>query len=142
MGCRAVVRVGRWGGWCCGRPLVVPASARWCGRGRPRGRPGRRGARWPLSPLPRARMRAWDDEGMRIAGVESTDLFTGSTTTPAGSGAAPGARVQAGRPLQVVRVTVEATEAAEAGATARVRVMGSGAETPAPFVMTLGEPGE
>ena len=46
--------------------------------------------------------------------MESTDLFTES----------------AGRALQVVRVTVEATEAAEEGVTARLRVMGAGAVTP------------
>jgi hypothetical protein len=63
---------------------------------------------------------------MRITGVESTDLFTAS----------------AGRTLQVVRVTVEATEAAEAGATATLRVMGAGADTPHPFVMRLPRPGQ
>jgi alpha-mannosidase len=80
---------------------------------------------------------------MRITRVESTDLFTGSAASsgdnglPAGAGAAP----QSGRPLQVVRVTVEASEAAETGAAVRLRVMGAGAETPHPFGMTLGEPG-
>jgi alpha-mannosidase len=64
---------------------------------------------------------------MRITGVESTDLFTGSAGT---------------RALQVVRVTVEATETADAGAVAALLVMGAGAETPDPFVMSLGEPGE
>src|SRR3984957_12514202 len=64
---------------------------------------------------------------MRITGVESTDLFTGSAGT---------------RALQVVRVTVEATETAEAGAVAALRVMGAGAETPRPFALSLGEPGE
>ncbi len=49
---------------------------------------------------------------MRITEVESTDLFTGS--------AGPAA-------LQVVRVTVEATEAAEEGAPRTLRVMGAGA---------------
>jgi alpha-mannosidase len=73
---------------------------------------------------------------MRIAGVESTDLFTGSAGG-AGAGAA-----QAGRPLQVVRVTVEATDPAEAGLAARLRVMGAGAETHHPFVISLGAPGE
>jgi hypothetical protein len=63
---------------------------------------------------------------MRVTGVESTDLFTGS----------------AGRALQVVRVTAEATEAAEEGAGARLRVMGAGASTPLPFGITLGKPGE
>src|SRR5690242_9434298 len=66
---------------------------------------------------------------MRITGVESTDLFT------AGTGGA-------GRALQVVRVTVEATEAAEEGVTAHLRVMGAGASTPQSFGMTLGKPGE
>jgi alpha-mannosidase len=63
---------------------------------------------------------------MRITRVESTDLFTGS----------------AGRALQVVRVTVEATELAEEGVTAHLRVMGAGAGTPEPFGITLGNPGE
>ena len=63
---------------------------------------------------------------MRITGVESTDLFTGSEA----------------RPLQVLRVGVEATEAAEAGAAVSVRVVGGSAETTAPFGMTLGAPGE
>ncbi len=63
---------------------------------------------------------------MRVTEVESTDLFTGS----------------AGRALQVVRVTVEATESAEEGVTARLRVMGAGASTPQPFGITLGKPGE
>jgi hypothetical protein len=65
---------------------------------------------------------------MRIIGVESTDLFTASAG--------------AGRALQVVRVTVEATEAAEEGATAHLRVMGAGAGTPQPLGMSLGKPGE
>jgi alpha-mannosidase len=66
---------------------------------------------------------------MRITGVESTDLFT------AGAGGS-------GRALQVVRVTVEATEAAEEGVTAHLRVMGAGAVTPQSFGLTLGKPGE
>src|ERR1700733_9249095 len=66
---------------------------------------------------------------MRITGVESTDLFTGSGGT-------------SGRALQVVRVTVEATEGGEAGAATTLRVMGAGADTPHPFVLTLPEPGE
>jgi hypothetical protein len=66
---------------------------------------------------------------MRISRVESTDLFTASA---GGSG----------RVLQVVRVTVEATEAAEEGVTARLRVMGAGAGTPDPFGISLGKPGE
>ena len=76
-------------------------------------------------------------EGMRITGVESTDLFTGSSDSSGGAVAS-----QSGRPLQVVRVTVEATSAAEAGAAARLRVMGAGAATPRPFGITLGEPGD
>jgi hypothetical protein len=63
---------------------------------------------------------------MRITTVESSDLFTGD----------------GGRALQVVRVTVEATEAGEAGAVATVRVMGAGVQTPTPFPVTLGMPGE
>ena len=63
---------------------------------------------------------------MRITGVESTDLFTGS----------------AGRALQVVRVTVEATEAAEEGVSALLRIVGAGAGTPEPFGITLPAPGE
>ncbi|HEY1824264.1 MAG TPA: glycoside hydrolase family 38 C-terminal domain-containing protein [Trebonia sp.] len=66
---------------------------------------------------------------MRISAVESTDLFTASAGNP-------------GRALQVVRVTVEATEAAEEGVTARLRVMGASAGTPEPFGITLGKPGE
>src|SRR5579863_7487296 len=66
---------------------------------------------------------------MRITGVESTDLFTGSGETP-------------GRALQVVRVTVEATETGEAGAAATLRVMGARADTPHPFVVSLPEPGQ
>ncbi|HEX9042426.1 MAG TPA: glycoside hydrolase, partial [Trebonia sp.] len=66
---------------------------------------------------------------MRITGVESTDLFTGSGGTSA-------------RAPQVVRVTVEATEAGEAGAAATIRIMGAGADTPHPFVMSLPQPGE
>jgi alpha-mannosidase len=63
---------------------------------------------------------------MRITGVESTDLFTGS----------------AARPLQVLRVGVEATEAGEAGAAVSVRVVGGSVETTGPFGMTLGALGE
>jgi alpha-mannosidase len=68
---------------------------------------------------------------MRITGVESTDLFTGST-----SSGSPG------RVLQVVRVTVAATEAAEEGVTTLLRVAGAGAVTPRPFELALGKPGE
>ena len=63
---------------------------------------------------------------MRISGVESTDLFQG---TPS-------------RPLQVIRVTVESTQAREAGAPATLRIAGPGADTPAPFGITGAEPGE
>src|SRR6185437_9138307 len=65
---------------------------------------------------------------MRITGVESTDLFTAS----AGPGPA----------LQVIRVTVEATEVTEEGVTAHLRVTGAGAGTPRPFGIRLGKPGE
>ncbi len=63
---------------------------------------------------------------MRISDVESTDLFQGS----------------ASRPLQVVRVTVESTDASEAGAPAALRIAGTGADTPVPFGITGAEPGE
>jgi hypothetical protein len=63
---------------------------------------------------------------MRITGVESTDLFTGTVV----------------RPLQVLRVTVEATDAGEAGEAVAVRVVGGGVETTGPFAITLGGPGE
>ncbi|HEY6492649.1 MAG TPA: glycoside hydrolase family 38 C-terminal domain-containing protein, partial [Trebonia sp.] len=63
---------------------------------------------------------------MRITGVESTDLFSG----------------HAGRPLQVVRVTVEATDTAEEGVTGQLRIAGARAETPEPLGITLGKPGE
>jgi alpha-mannosidase len=76
--------------------------------------------------VPRAGTGAWHDEVMRITGVESTDLFTGN----------------AGRALQVIRVTAQATEAAEEGATALLRVMGAGVSTPEPFGITLGKTGD
>ena len=63
---------------------------------------------------------------MRITDVESTDLFTGSTT----------------RPLQVVRVGVAATEAEESGATVSVRLAGGSVETATPAEVVLGETGE
>jgi alpha-mannosidase len=63
---------------------------------------------------------------MRITGVESTDLFTGTVA----------------RPLQVLRVAVEATDAGEAGAAVAVRVVGGGVETTGPFAITLAGPGE
>jgi len=69
---------------------------------------------------------SWHDGDMRISGVESTDLFQGTTS----------------RPLQVIRVTVESTEASEAGAPATLRIAGPGADTPAPFGITGTEPGE
>jgi alpha-mannosidase len=74
---------------------------------------------------------ACNDEGMRITGVESTDLFTASTSSG-----------NTGRALQVVRVTVEATETAEEGVTALLRVAGAAAGTPEPLALTLGRPGE
>src|ERR1700722_17273460 len=64
-----------------------------------------------------------------MSGGESTDLFTGSGET-------------SGRALQVVRVTVEATETGEAGAAATLRGMGAGAETLHPFGVSLPEPGQ
>ena len=63
---------------------------------------------------------------MRITGVESTDLFQGSTS----------------RPLQVIRVTVEGTEPADDGALATLRIAGRGADTPAPFGITGTAAGE
>jgi alpha-mannosidase len=63
---------------------------------------------------------------MRITGVESTDLFQGSTS----------------RPLQVIRVTVEGTESAEDGTPATLRIAGPGADTPVPFGITVPAPGE
>jgi alpha-mannosidase len=64
--------------------------------------------------------------GMRITGVESTDLFQGS----------------AGRPLQVIRVTVEPTGSDGEGRPATLRIEGAAAETPLPFGMTVPAPGE
>src|ERR1700728_5106742 len=63
---------------------------------------------------------------MRITEVESTDLFTGSTS----------------RPLQVVSVGVAAPEAGEAGATVSVRLAGPSVETTTPSEVTLGEPAD
>ncbi|WP_300605685.1 glycoside hydrolase family 38 C-terminal domain-containing protein [Trebonia sp.] len=63
---------------------------------------------------------------MRITGVESTDLFQGTTS----------------RPLQVIRVTVESTRPSETGAPATLRIAGPWADTPAPFGITGTEPGE
>jgi hypothetical protein len=63
---------------------------------------------------------------MRISGVESTDLFQGSTV----------------RPLQIIRVTVESTQPLEAGVAAAVRIAGAGVETTGTFGITLPEPGE
>ena len=63
---------------------------------------------------------------MRISGVESTDLFQGST----------------GRPLQIIRVTVESTQPGEAGVAAALRIAGAGVETTGTFGITLPEPGE
>jgi alpha-mannosidase len=63
---------------------------------------------------------------MRITGVESTDLFQGS----------------AGRPLQVIRVTVEPADSGDEGTPASLRIGGAGADTPRPFGITLGAAGE
>jgi len=63
---------------------------------------------------------------MRITGVESTHFFQGS----------------AGRPLQVIRVTVESTDTGDEGRQATLRIGGAGADTPRPFGMTLGAAGE
>jgi alpha-mannosidase len=62
---------------------------------------------------------------MRITGVTSTELFTGS----------------ARRPLQVVRVSL-AGDAADAGRDVSVRVDGAGVTTPAPSRVVAGPPGE
>jgi alpha-mannosidase len=67
-----------------------------------------------------------DDGNMRISGVESTDLFSGT----------------ASRPLQVIRVTVETAGASETGTPATLRIAGPGVDTPAPFGITGAEPGE
>jgi alpha-mannosidase len=63
---------------------------------------------------------------MRITGVESTDLFQGST----------------GQPLQVIRVTVEPAGDSDAAAPGTLRIEGAGAATPGPFRMTLPVAGE
>src|SRR5262252_6264174 len=63
---------------------------------------------------------------MRISGVESTDLFQGST----------------GRPLQIIRVTVESTQPGETGVAAALRIAGAGVETTGTFGITLPEPTE
>jgi len=63
---------------------------------------------------------------MRISGVESTDLFQGT----------------AGRPLQIIRVTVESTQPGETGVAATLRIAGAGVETTGTFGITLPEPGE
>ena len=64
---------------------------------------------------------------MRIAGVESTDLFVGTTQ----------------RPLQVVRVTLENDGPGQASDTAAtVRVEGPGVRNPGPFGITDLGPGE
>jgi alpha-mannosidase len=57
---------------------------------------------------------------MRITGVESTDLFQGTTS----------------RPLQVIRVTVEGTRPADANTPATLRIAGTNADTPRPFGIT------
>ncbi|HEV3379857.1 MAG TPA: glycoside hydrolase family 38 C-terminal domain-containing protein [Trebonia sp.] len=63
---------------------------------------------------------------MRITRVESTDLFQGSVS----------------RPLQIIRVTVEGTEPADAGVAATLRIAGASVETPVPFGITGPEAGE
>ena len=71
--------------------------------------------------------RVCHDENMRIAGVESTDLFVGT----------------AQRPLQVIRVTLENDGPGSApGGAATVYVQGPGVSDPGPFGitgLTLGE---
>ena len=71
--------------------------------------------------------RVCHDENMRIAGVESTDLFVGT----------------AQRPLQVIRVTLENDGPGSApGGAATVYVQGPGVSDPGPFGITglnLGE---
>ncbi|HEY0717096.1 MAG TPA: glycoside hydrolase family 38 C-terminal domain-containing protein [Streptosporangiaceae bacterium] len=62
---------------------------------------------------------------MRITGVTSTDLFTGT----------------ARRPLQIIQVSL-ATGTAGTGRPVRVRVDGAGVSTPAPAQVTAGPPGE
>src|ERR1700761_7657673 len=62
---------------------------------------------------------------MRITGVTSTDLFTGT----------------ARRPLQVVQVSLTA-DAVDAGRDISVRVDGAGVTTPAPSRVAVGPPGE
>src|SRR5512135_3297147 len=60
---------------------------------------------------------------MRITGVESTDLFTGTTQ----------------RPLQVLRVTLASEEPQPASA--RISVQGAGVRDPGPFRINDLEPG-
>ena len=70
---------------------------------------------------------ACHDETMRIAGVESTDLFVGT----------------AQRPLQVVRVTLDNDGPAEpADTSATIYLDGPGIRTPGPFGLTGLGPGE
>ncbi len=82
--------------------------------------PAARGTRRPVSG-------ACHDEIMRIAGVESTDLFVGTTQ----------------RPLQVVRVTLDNDGPADpADTSATIYLDGPGIRTPGPFGITglsLGE---
>jgi alpha-mannosidase len=63
---------------------------------------------------------------MRITGVESTDLFAGTVS----------------RPLQLIRVTVEGTAPADAGAAAALRIAGTDVRTPRTFGITGTGPGE
>src|ERR1700722_1825276 len=67
---------------------------------------------------------AWDDVGMRITAVTSTDLFTGT----------------ARRPLQIIQVSLS-TDTADAGQDVHVRVDGAGVSTPAPCRVLGGPPG-
>ena len=60
---------------------------------------------------------------MRISGVESTDLFTGTRQ----------------RPLQVIRVTLASEE--PRAAAARISVQGAGVRDPGPFVINDLQPG-
>ncbi|HEY6792185.1 MAG TPA: glycoside hydrolase, partial [Trebonia sp.] len=64
---------------------------------------------------------------MRITGVESTGLFTGS----------------AGRPLQIIRITLEGTPGDQPGGSpGSLLVAGPGIESPGPFGMEMPPPGE
>ncbi len=74
----------------------------------------------------RVRARPCQYGGMRITGVESTSLFTGS----------------AGRPLQIIRVTVAGTPGDQpGGAPGSLLVGGPGIGSPGPFGMEMPAPG-